>query len=44
MLRGEIERRAVAAGKQRVLVVIAAAPHRTDGMDDVARLEPMAAR
>ncbi len=44
-MRGrEIERGAVTAGQQRFLVRPAAMPHRTDRVDDVLGLEPVAAR
>ncbi len=44
MRGGEIERRAIAAGQQRFLVGAAAVPDRPDRVDDVLRLQPVAAR
>src|SRR5262245_31508085 len=40
---GERQRGAVAGGEEIVLALIAAAPHRADRVDHVARLEPVAA-
>ena len=40
----KIERGAIATRQQRFLVLAAAAPHRSDRMNDVSGLEPVAAR
>src|SRR5688572_32727132 len=40
----ELQRAAITAGEQRRLAVRAAAPHRADGMDDIARRQPEAGR
>src|SRR4051812_3825834 len=42
--RGQIERGGVAGREQRILVRVAAVPHRTDRVDDVTRRQPVAAR
>jgi len=44
MLRGELQRAAIARREQRVLVALAAAPNRSDGVDDMARLQIEAGR
>ncbi len=43
MRRREPKRTAIAGCEQAVLVVAAAFPHRTDGMNDVLRRQPVAA-
>ena len=43
MLGGQRERGAIAGGEQRVLTLVAAAPDRTDRMNDVPGLEAIAA-
>ena len=43
MLGGQRERGAIAGGEQRLLALAAAAPDRTDRMDDVPGLEAIAA-
>ncbi len=44
VLRGQCQRVAIAGREQRILVAIAAAPDRADGMDHMPRLEAIAAR
>ena len=44
MRGGKIERRAIAGCEQFFLACAAALPHRTDGVDDVLRRQPIAAR
>src|SRR5262245_66397988 len=43
MLAGERQGGAIAGAEELVLALVAAAPHRADRVDDVARLEPVAA-
>ena len=41
---GEFERARIAGRKQRILVLVAAIPHRADCVDHIPRLQPIAAR
>jgi hypothetical protein len=44
MRRREIERGAIARGEQRLFVTAAAVPYWPNGVDDVARFQPIPAR